>query len=828
MNLTTRIVVAVVVVIAALTVVGYVTEQKAKREIETRFQSATILGKNNLWSKILAIQFEKMETGSSALARDKALRDALLEGDFETISDNAASTYNLLSSSGVLSSLEIVDTESTTLFFKSNNKAGNTSARSQLAIQSLKHGKVKRGVEVGNSDKLMTVLAFPLFKRGTVVGAGIFRLSMQSALEDFKDNDSSEVAIAGKHKNFQYSTNELFWTGHKLALPQLGENSFVVQTWEAKTLSLVSLPIRNAEGQAVGHLLSANNFSNSYASQATTERNLLYITGFTFFVGIIIILWFVTRSLRPIDIMAKAADAISQGDFQQSITHHSSDEVGVLAKAFRHMIRELRTQHALVQEHEAALTLRNEKLRSLLDTVDQGFLTIDLEGCMGTERSAVVDTWFKPYSEVTSFVEYMSHFDEDFSAFFNIAWDEVASGIMPRTVTISQLPNSIHVGEKSYSVNYSPMGELEEMTACLIIIDDITEKLALEKGEREQREINQLVERMLRDKRSFHNFYEEVEDIVTSLREAQYEHQPNVLKRILHTLKGNTALFGLESIATHCHDLESALEEVSQLSPLVLPVPESTELFERWEVTKESLAIFIGDNSSDISLTEFDYQWLLSWHKRNNPQGPAFQRLIRYSLEEARWPLSVLAEQCKALAERVGKGHCQVEVQTSTVWLDPPQWRSFFSSLTHVIRNAVDHGLLPDSESDKQGKIVLSALTKDNSFIVSISDNGRGIDWQRVRDKALLAELPYESHEDLVQALLSDGVSTKEAVSELSGRGVGMAAVLDAVQSLDGSITVHSEVGKGTKWSFHFPSNKCVTGLSPSKLPRTDESEYLS
>src|SRR6185295_4651551 len=93
----------------------------------------------------------------------------------------------------------------------------------------------------------------------------------------------------------------------------------------------------------------------------------------------------------------------------------------------------------------------------------------------------------------------------------------------------------------------------------------------------------------------------------------------------------------------------------------------------------------------------------------------------------------------------------------------------------------------------------------DRGFVVSVSDDGRGIDWRKLAEKAAAAGLPTATRADLEQALFADSISTRDSVSETSGRGVGLGAVRAAVIGLGGSIEVESAAGQGTTFRFGLP-----------------------
>jgi two-component system chemotaxis sensor kinase CheA len=85
-----------------------------------------------------------------------------------------------------------------------------------------------------------------------------------------------------------------------------------------------------------------------------------------------------------------------------------------------------------------------------------------------------------------------------------------------------------------------------------------------------------------------------------------------------------------------------------------------------------------------------------------------------------------------------------------------------------------------------------------------VRDDGRGIDWSKVEARAAEKGLPHATHAQLVEAIFADGVSTKDRASQISGRGVGLAALRAATLTLGGHIEVESEAGRGTCLLFRF------------------------
>ncbi len=136
--------------------------------------------------------------------------------------------------------------------------------------------------------------------------------------------------------------------------------------------------------------------------------------------------------------------------------------------------------------------------------------------------------------------------------------------------------------------------------------------------------------------------------------------------------------------------------------------------------------------------------------------------------------------------------------------------------LIHLIRNAMDHGLeTPDERvaSGKQriGTLVLAAVHEGNSIIISIKDDGRGIDTERVGRKAIEKGLITEdqlaamTQREMFDLIFLPGFSTKDKASDLSGRGVGMDVVKTNIKKLNGLIEIKSEKGMGSEFILRLP-----------------------
>ncbi|MDN5360482.1 MAG: two-component system, chemotaxis family, sensor kinase CheA [Thermotogaceae bacterium] len=136
--------------------------------------------------------------------------------------------------------------------------------------------------------------------------------------------------------------------------------------------------------------------------------------------------------------------------------------------------------------------------------------------------------------------------------------------------------------------------------------------------------------------------------------------------------------------------------------------------------------------------------------------------------------------------------------------------------LVHLLRNAVDHGIESTEERYKLGKpptgiVRLDAKHEGNNVVIDVQDDGKGLDREKIIAKAVERGLTDEmsaaalSDEEVFSFIFLPGFSTKDEVTDLSGRGVGMDVVKTSIENLNGSISIESEKGKGTKVTIRLP-----------------------
>jgi len=183
-------------------------------------------------------------------------------------------------------------------------------------------------------------------------------------------------------------------------------------------------------------------------------------------------------------------------------------------------------------------------------------------------------------------------------------------------------------------------------------------------------------------------------------------------------------------------------------------------------------------------------------------------RNVFRQLERAAWEVS----------RRTGKS-VGLDLNDNGVEIDQVVLGEITEALLHIIRNAVDHGIESPEERASKGKpakgtVRLICRTEPERFVFEISDDGRGLDWEKIRSKAVEKGLISQEQAanltaaELTRFIFRSGFSTAERITDVSGRGVGMDAVAEAVARLGGKVEVQSEPGRGCTFTITLPKTQ--------------------
>jgi len=162
----------------------------------------------------------------------------------------------------------------------------------------------------------------------------------------------------------------------------------------------------------------------------------------------------------------------------------------------------------------------------------------------------------------------------------------------------------------------------------------------------------------------------------------------------------------------------------------------------------------------------------------------------------------------------------QLELVGEDIGLDRVLLENMVDPIVHLIRNAIDHGIESVEEravrgKPAEGKIVLSAMRERNSVVISVSDDGRGMDVEEIYARYSRSGRSFSSPSELTEEVLWDiisspGFSTSRVADEISGRGMGMNIVKKAVEAFGGTVSLSTEKYRGTTVSMRLPVNLSI------------------
>jgi|GEM_PF-1979976 Chemotaxis protein histidine kinase and related kinases len=493
------------------------------------------------------------------------------------------------------------------------------------------------------------------------------------------------------------------------------------------------------------------------------------------------------------------------------------------------------------EELEHTVSIRTQALRNLLDNAGQGFLSFGTHLLIHDEYSSECSRLFGTDITGVKFSQLIFPHDEQQENFLASLLNKLLSTSDPllREVYLPLLPTEITVEDKCISMEYKLIDSDEHMpNSCMVILTDMTNHRTLESQIEQERNLLKMVVKVILN---YTDFIQGVKDYGNFCESQLFEilETPESLPdkvaeifRHFHTLKGNFSQLGMNYIVEQLHQLETNIVDLQKLLPEKdLTLQDVKDFFAEFDLLSwldidlEGLKDILGQDFfsqedelviSKTRLTEIEKKI----EKLLSPNEckiliPELRRLRHKPLEQL---LKSYPEYIYKLADRLEKSVYPIIIQADTVLVDPDQFYDFTKSLVHVFRNAVDHGLESADERLELGKDQYSTINcilthSDSNIHLSISDDGRGIDVEALTRKAVQngtmsqQEVDQLSPQEAVQLIFTDGLSTKNEATELSGRGVGLAAVLSELKKLGGTLNVTTELGKGTQFDFYFPKD---------------------
>ena len=221
--------------------------------------------------------------------------------------------------------------------------------------------------------------------------------------------------------------------------------------------------------------------------------------------------------------------------------------------------------------------------------------------------------------------------------------------------------------------------------------------------------------------------------------------------------------------------------------------------------------------TSELKNLHGDFHTLLGRQQRHNRD--AQNTLLQIRMVPVSSIANRLERTVRTVSNKIGK-KVDLKVVGGNTELDKTVLEEIVDPLLHLVRNGLDHGIETPDERLKAGKsdrahLTLQALNQGTRVTLRIIDDGRGIDLDKIRLKAIergmISEGQVLNKQELLELIFLPGFSTADSLTDVSGRGVGMDVVREAVKRLKGTINVESETGQGSTFTIHLPTTLAAT-----------------
>lgn len=505
---------------------------------------------------------------------------------------------------------------------------------------------------------------------------------------------------------------------------------------------------------------------------------------------------------------------------------------GLLLLVFRRQQAKLREQslqaerlRVAVNERTAELRARNAAIQGLLDNAGQGFLSFGAELRVERDYSGECERLLGTAVAGRYLPELLYPDQPEASGFLGALLRDVLAADEPgqRALFRSLLPEEILLSGRPLRFELRELGSGRAMA----VLTDLSGQRALESQVASEHRRLRMVLKAVLDPRLVQQVEAEFRQFIASGAPDILAHAPDPdcarreLFRAVHTFKANFAQLEFAATAARLAELEQRLAAGEALAPfpggeLAAAVDDDRQVLDDY-LGPEFLARQARPRLEPAVLEAFETQVRHALgHEAATTLAPLLARLRLVDFREllAGYP-ALVAE----LAEQGGKALAPLAIEGDECLVAPGRFGVFARTLGHVFRNLVDHGIEDPETRLAAGKPLLGQLRcqlidAGATLELALSDDGAGIDTAAVRERARASGLrspewlAAASDADIWDLVFEDGLSTRLDVTELSGRGVGLAAVRAEVQRLGGWVRVASIVGRGTSFLFSLPKSE--------------------
>ena len=468
---------------------------------------------------------------------------------------------------------------------------------------------------------------------------------------------------------------------------------------------------------------------------------------------------------------------------------------------------------------------RNKKVNTLLNNAGQGFLYFNENMIIGDEYSSEVKKIFN-IDVAGKNITHLLYDDSEKQVFLTVTLQDILKeNEIRQEILISLLENEFYINNKFIQLEYKILDEKNFM----LILTDITLQKELDKKIKDEQQILKMVVEVITDLEQFLEIKESYIQLIKSIDNYKSFNMLNDLKREIHTFKGLFAQKEMLHIVEQLHNFETFINKSIKDKSLDKDIQNITyDTMYNWldkdiQILKDILGDNIFNKSDYISISKTritDLQDKIKLYIQNNKLNDKDIYNIYKDTEELKYhnikilfrPYEKLVEQ---LSQRLDKIVNPLILDGDDIYIGD-RYKPFINSLVHIFRNSLDHGIETpeerfEKEKDEAGTIKCNFIQNNNNLIISIEDDGAGIDIEKIKKLALEKSLYTQdklnqlSEQEILMIIFKDDFSTSESVTDISGRGIGLASVLNELNKLNGKLEINNNFGYGIAFKFTIP-----------------------
>ena len=384
--------------------------------------------------------------------------------------------------------------------------------------------------------------------------------------------------------------------------------------------------------------------------------------------------------------------------------------------------------------------------------------------------------------------------------------------------------------EKQLKINYAPILDKDEIIQkIMLVIEDITEIKKLEKEAKDIEaasaiKVKRLQEIVSQDKKDFRVFSRDASLNLDMAEKAVDDIDLDGFFRTVHTIKGVARVYNLTGLSGEVHVLEAEVivlkEERLDSEDMQGKMNEVYESMRGYVENYLNLAREVygsdvdetflagGSDTLEISKSLFleSLDKIKKMAKEENKTGilDVLNQLEYEKLNQSLLGLQTTVTKISASLNKL----IDLNIQGDDVYMDIKRSSMLKDSIMHIIQNSCDHGI------EKEGVVNIEIAEKDDNLTITISDNGKGMDSAKIKEKALekgminSEEFENLTEEEAISLVMRPGFSTKEIATEYSGRGVGLDVVSTNIKDLGGTVRLKSSLGKGTTFTINISKSE--------------------